>query len=231
VHETSTCPFSLRNALKNRPKDVTDISLWINSLFKVYGSSTIVYCLLPLKHWGRGFESYSRHECLFAFTLCLCCSVQVAALRRADHPSKESYGLSMRLRNWSETTTFHRWIIQSRECGNGVQSELIFVMSKKTALFRVTWNPTPTLRAKILSRVYGFMTNSNGFWIGSLDLFTASSTITRNHNQLQYLTLNLQPNPASLTAEDSLHSRSRSKSDSFSFSLILQLSILSLSLI
>jgi hypothetical protein len=38
---------------------------------------------------------------MFAFILCLCCPVQVAALRRADHSSKESYQLSIsvRLRN------------------------------------------------------------------------------------------------------------------------------------
>jgi hypothetical protein len=47
---------------------------------------------------------------------------------------------------------------------------------------------------------------------------TAFFTITRNHNQLQYLTINLQPNPSSLTAEDSPHSRSRSTTVSFSFS-------------
>jgi hypothetical protein len=32
-------------------------------------------CLRPLKHWGRGFESHSRHGCLCAFILCFCCSV------------------------------------------------------------------------------------------------------------------------------------------------------------
>jgi hypothetical protein len=62
----------------------------------------------------------------------------------------------------------------------------------------------------LLSWVYGCVTNNNGFWIGWLDLLTASSTISRNHNQLQELTINLQPNPSSLTAEDSLHSRFRS---------------------
>jgi hypothetical protein len=31
--------------------------------------------LLPLKHWQRGFESHSRHGCLCAFILCLCCPV------------------------------------------------------------------------------------------------------------------------------------------------------------
>jgi hypothetical protein len=29
-------------------------------------------CLRPLEHWGRGFESHSRHGCLFVFILCLC---------------------------------------------------------------------------------------------------------------------------------------------------------------
>jgi hypothetical protein len=31
-----------------------------------------------------------------AFILCLCCPVYVAALRRADHSSKESYQLSIK---------------------------------------------------------------------------------------------------------------------------------------
>jgi hypothetical protein len=43
-----------------------------------------------------------------------------------------------------------------------------------------------------------------------LDVLTASFTITRNHNQLQELTINLQPNPSSSTAEDSVHSRCHS---------------------
>jgi hypothetical protein len=42
----------------------------------------------------------------------------------------------------------------------------------------------------MLSRVYGCATNNNGFWIAWLDLLTASFTITRNHNQIQYLTIN-----------------------------------------
>jgi hypothetical protein len=66
---------------------------------------------------------------------------------------------------------------------------------------------------KILSRVHDSVTNNNGFWIGWLDLLTPSFTITSNHNQLQEFTVNLQPNPSSLTAEDSLHSRSRSTTD------------------
>jgi hypothetical protein len=44
----------------------------------------------------RGFESNSGHGCLvFAYvraSFCVC--VQVKALRRADHPPKESYRLS-----------------------------------------------------------------------------------------------------------------------------------------
>jgi hypothetical protein len=43
-----------------------------------------------------------------------------------------------------------------------------------------------------------------------LDLLAHSCTISVNHNQLQQLTINLQPNPSSLTAEDSLQTRSRS---------------------
>jgi hypothetical protein len=58
----------------------------------------------------------------------------------------------------------------------------------------------------ILLRVYGCVTNNNGFWIGWLDLLTASFAITRNHNQLQELTINLQPSPSSMTAYNSLNS-------------------------
>jgi hypothetical protein len=31
--------------------------------------------LRPIKHWGCRFEFHSRHGCLCAFILCLCCSV------------------------------------------------------------------------------------------------------------------------------------------------------------
>jgi hypothetical protein len=41
-----------------------------------------------------------------------------------------------------------------------------------------------------MSRVYGSVTNNNGFWIGRLDLLTPSCTISLNHNQLQQLTIN-----------------------------------------
>jgi hypothetical protein len=51
-------------------------------------------CLRPPESWGRGLESQSRHGCLSTFNLCWCCPVQVAALRRADSPPKESYGPS-----------------------------------------------------------------------------------------------------------------------------------------
>jgi hypothetical protein len=44
----------------------------------------------------EGFESHSRHGCLSAFVLCLCCPVYVVALYRAGPLSKESYQLSTR---------------------------------------------------------------------------------------------------------------------------------------
>jgi hypothetical protein len=50
-------------------------------------------CVTLLIRWDRGFESYSRHGYLCAFILCLCCSVNVEALRWADLPSKGSYHL------------------------------------------------------------------------------------------------------------------------------------------
>jgi hypothetical protein len=47
-------------------------------------------CLRSLERWDRGFEFHSRHGCLSVFIL----FVYVAALRRADPPSKKSYRLS-----------------------------------------------------------------------------------------------------------------------------------------
>jgi hypothetical protein len=46
--------------------------------------------LRPLEHWDPGFESYSRQD-VGVFMLFF---VQVAALRWADPPPKESYRLS-----------------------------------------------------------------------------------------------------------------------------------------
>jgi hypothetical protein len=42
-----------------------------------------------LEHWGRGFESHTRHGCVSTFILCLC-----SGLAKDDLPSKESYRLS-----------------------------------------------------------------------------------------------------------------------------------------
>jgi hypothetical protein len=56
--------------------------------------------LRPLEHWNRGFESHSRHGCLCAFILFLLFCVWVGPLRRAHPPPKESYWLSIRLKNW-----------------------------------------------------------------------------------------------------------------------------------
>jgi hypothetical protein len=74
------------------------------------------------------------------------------------------------------------------------------------------WNDTRVLsliaQCVLLLWIYGSVTNNNGFWIGWLDLLTSSCTIVLNHNQLQEIALDLQPNRSSLTAEDLPHSRS-----------------------
>jgi hypothetical protein len=46
----------------------------------------------------------------------------------------------------------------------------------------------------ILPRVYGRVTNNNGFWTGCVELLTPSCTLTRNQNTC---TISLQPNPSS----------------------------------
>jgi hypothetical protein len=57
------------------------------------------------------------------------------------------------------------------------------------------------------------VTNNNGFWIGRLDLLTLLLQSLLIRISLQQLAINFQPNPSSLTAGDSLHSRSRSTTD------------------
>jgi hypothetical protein len=71
----------------------------------------------------------------------------------------------------------------------------------------------------ILWRVHCSVTNNNRLWIGLLDLTTASFTITRNHNQLQELRINLQPNFSSLSTGYSPPSRSRSMTDLIQYHL------------
>jgi hypothetical protein len=60
-----------------------------------------------------------------------------------------------------------------------------------------------------ICKIYGSVANNNRLWIGLLHLLTASCNFTRNHNELQEFTINLQPNPSSLPAEDSLQYLSR----------------------
>jgi hypothetical protein len=70
---------------------IADVSFSINQFL---GPITVVArykdmnCLRPLKHWDRAFESRLRHGCLYPFILSMLSYVQVAALRRADPPSK-----------------------------------------------------------------------------------------------------------------------------------------------
>jgi hypothetical protein len=42
-----------------------------------HGGRTVegVNCVRPLERWDREFQSHSRHGCLCAFILCLCCPV------------------------------------------------------------------------------------------------------------------------------------------------------------
>jgi hypothetical protein len=54
-----------------------------------------MYCLHSLGSRDRGFESHTRHGYLVFVCAFLCLCVQTEALRRADHPSKESYRLSL----------------------------------------------------------------------------------------------------------------------------------------
>jgi hypothetical protein len=57
-------------------------------------------CLCSHECWDRGFESHSRHGCLYASILFYVVLFVVNGLRRTDPPSKESYRLCIRLGNW-----------------------------------------------------------------------------------------------------------------------------------
>jgi hypothetical protein len=63
-------------------------------------------CLRPLWHLGHGFESHSRHECLFVFILCLCCPVPT---------QRPLGGLIPRLRN----PTDYVWLRNCKNKGQG----------------------------------------------------------------------------------------------------------------
>jgi hypothetical protein len=71
-------------------------------LFNCQSVATYSMAWNVFTHLNTGIvgSNTTRHGCLSAFILCLCCPVQVTAMLRADHSSKESYRL--RLRNWSE---------------------------------------------------------------------------------------------------------------------------------
>jgi hypothetical protein len=56
-------------------------------------------CPRSLEHWNRGFEPHSRHGCLCAFILCLCCSVCSSGLATEWPLSEESFQLCVGLRN------------------------------------------------------------------------------------------------------------------------------------
>jgi hypothetical protein len=63
------------------------------------------YCLRSFEHWDPRFESCSGHGCVSAFLCVVLSCVQVEALRRAGHPSKESYQLSHRFTSKNPLTT------------------------------------------------------------------------------------------------------------------------------
>jgi hypothetical protein len=93
---STACRYSTRLLnIKNNPF-VFGFLLWICLSGTILGH--LLYSLAfpqkyfsrPLKHWNRGFQSYSRNGCLSTLIACLCC-VWVATLRLADIPSKDSY--------------------------------------------------------------------------------------------------------------------------------------------
>jgi hypothetical protein len=75
---TALCPYMSR------------VSYLITDFLRL--SLRILNCLRSLERWDRGFESLSRHGCLYCVRLyCVCFVLCVETLRRADSPSKESW--------------------------------------------------------------------------------------------------------------------------------------------
>jgi hypothetical protein len=62
-----------------------------------HGSRTVwgVHCFRSIGSQDHGFESHSGYGCLVFVCVFFYVCVQVEALRRADHPPKKSYRLSL----------------------------------------------------------------------------------------------------------------------------------------
>jgi hypothetical protein len=78
-----------------------------------------VHCLRSLGSRDHGFESHSGHGCLMFVYVCafFCVRVQIEALRRADHPSKEPYRLSL-IKKTEETRPMLQKREQAPKCGS-----------------------------------------------------------------------------------------------------------------
>jgi hypothetical protein len=76
--------------------------------------------------WDRGFESHSGHGSLVLVYVCafFCVYVQVEALRRADHPSKESYRLSLIKKLRKLSLMLQKWE-QAPKCGSNEDAKKI----------------------------------------------------------------------------------------------------------
>jgi hypothetical protein len=62
------------------------------------------------------FQSHSRHECLCAFMLCCVVLCVGSGLATGWSPSKESYCLCIRLRNWKAASHGEKFILYERVC-------------------------------------------------------------------------------------------------------------------
>jgi hypothetical protein len=116
----------------------------------------------PTQTLGSWFESHSRHGCLCSFILFMLFCVQIEALRRADPPSKESYRLCIRLRNWKSS--------EGPTKGCKAIDRQIDIGSPVHHCVHIGWLPRAEYLTRIIARVWvidcSLVTRSD-LWVGN----------------------------------------------------------------
>jgi hypothetical protein len=92
--------------------------------------------LRPLEHWDSGFESHSRHECLFVYSAFVLFCVG-SGLTSGWSTVRGILPTVHGLRNWKsdqrpQGLQSHRWIDRGKQCGSNCES--LFILSSSQTL-------------------------------------------------------------------------------------------------